>query len=139
MKIPQCLSYILSGASYICSSCAQGYKVDSQGDCNECDTNYTVVQSSPFTCGISIERCISYTNAGGSWVCQVCSIGYKVDSLGNCNECNTNYTIVKSSPFTCSTIAGGAPVEAASVGHCARCCGGSTAMFKIMSVVVRRI
>jgi hypothetical protein len=100
-KINNCESYFKKNQEWICEECSIGYKLDPYGGCFNCDVGFSIVSFSPFACSTEIYGCAVYSSYKYEWVCEKCSVGYKVECDGKCCVCEESYIEVSQNPMVC--------------------------------------
>ncbi len=101
VEIINCIEHDISSEYPKCMTCRAGYIIDSNYECNSCQTEYIEVSNNPLECAYRIDKCISYTHYEGEWLCNSCEEGYKLDNEMKCNSCADGYRSISEEVLEC--------------------------------------
>lgn len=90
-EIKNCIKYTQEGSISECQGCGEGYKLDNNQECSECEAEYiSIVLEDSVACAREIERCIEY-DISSNLDCKVCEAGYTLDQSKQCKDCELGY------------------------------------------------
>jgi hypothetical protein len=102
-EVLRCDNYIEGDSLFTCIGCIEGYSIDIIGKSCICAVGYVKVADNPIECTLEMLNCIHYVKRDDIWICEICSLGYRVDPYYKCLDCDVGYSVVSNNPFTCAT------------------------------------
>ncbi len=102
LEIERCSNYTYDGTKWVCQICNEGYQLNTNQECNDCESGYVLVNLDPLICTIKVSNCDRYSSFGAVWECNTCIKGYILSPYHECDDCEPGYVAVDLDPLVCT-------------------------------------